>query len=223
MAGIRKWIRDKLDSEPHQGKERRERRPMHEQPMHQESSLPYLPSTRPRPLTPPESEACHGKDEKPDSSRSLLRNYGLFGRTPYEVRRQILVEAFGGRTLHMDLSYRHPLVRKLKLPRNAGTPSGSGPGHRHCDLGSELVPDTSRPLRWQWFGCVCHRRARYQEVEKEQRYAAMEVSQSIEPCDDECLDGFESMCSCSQVGQSNSGGAACFVGAMGWLVACRQA
>ncbi|GKT48626.1 uncharacterized protein ColSpa_08807 [Colletotrichum spaethianum] len=49
----------------------------------------------------------------------------------------------------------------------------------------------------------------------------MELSKSVEPCDDECLKGSASMCSCT--GRSSSAGAACFVGAMGWLLACRQA
>ena len=94
---------------------------------------------------------------------------------------------------------------------------------RHCDLGSELVPDTSQPQGWQWFGCVCHRRAGYSEIEMEQRYTAGEFSRTIEPCDDECLEGSPSMCSCPVEQSDNSDGGSCFVGAIGWLLACRQA
>ncbi|WYZ42218.1 hypothetical protein EsH8_V_001113 [Colletotrichum jinshuiense] len=220
MVGFKKWIKSKLDSNPKgSGRGRQVER---EQPTHQEP-LPFLPATRPRQLTP--GPPHEGEDENRDSQR-LLRNYGLFGRVPAEVRRQILLEAFGARTLHMDLSYGHPLVRKSRIPGTSGSnprpaAAAEAPSHRHCALGSELVPDTDRPQGWQWFSCVCHRRAGYSETEMEQRYAAMEFSNSVEPCDDECLTGSESMCSCA--GQPGSDGAACFVGAMGWLLACRQA
>lgn len=216
MAGFKKWIRGKLGSKA-KGTVKREQLPRHHE------SLPYLPPTRPRPLTP---EPAHGNEES-DPLR-LLQNYGLFGHAPYEIRRQILVEAFGGRTLHMDIAYRYPFARK---PRNMNAEtSGSGPNasgvHRHCDLGSELAPDASRPQAWQWFSCVCHRRAGYSEIEKEQRYASCQGWQhalTIEPCDDECLEGSESMCSCQVERSDGDDGAVCFVGAMGWLLACRLA
>ena len=117
MGSIRKWIRKKLDSDPQKG-----------EPLQQElPPLPFLPTTRSRPLTPPQSE-------------DQLANYGLFGILPLEVRRRILIEAFGGQTLHMDLSYRHPLVR---TPTRG--PEGSAM-HRpwHCDWESKLVADTSQ-------------------------------------------------------------------------------
>ncbi|KAI0470490.1 hypothetical protein GGR56DRAFT_678686 [Xylariaceae sp. FL0804] len=39
--------------------------------------------------------------------------YGLlFGRIPPEIRRQILVAAFGSRTMHAGLRWDHPLVRE---------------------------------------------------------------------------------------------------------------
>lgn len=208
MAGVRKWIRGKMGSKPQS--KAKEQQPMHQEP------LPFLPATRLRPLT----QSVQG-DEIPDSSRSL-DNYGLLGRVPYEVRRQILIEAFGGRRLHVDLSYRHPLERKPRNAEKSRSGSKAIAAHRHCDLGSELVPDTSRPKEWQWFGCVCHRRSGFSQTEKEQRYDAGEFSQSIEPCDDECLEGSESMCSC-QVERSDRDSAECFVGAMGCLLACRQA
>ena len=192
MGSIRKWIRKKLDSDPQKG-----------EPLQQElPPLPFLPTTRSRPLIPPQSE-------------DQLANYGLFGILPLELRRRILIEAFGGQTLHMDLSYRHPLVR---TPTRG--PEGSAMHRpRHCDWESKLVADTSQPEQWQWFSCVCHRRAGYSEAEKEQGLPAMEGSLTVEPCDDECLEGSKSMCRCPQ----GTGGVACFVQVMGWLLSCRQA
>ena len=211
MAGIREWIRGKMGSKP-QGNTK-EQQPTHQKP------LPFLPATRPRPLTLGSS----GSEKFPESFRSL-KNYGLLGSLPYEVRHQILVEAFGGRRLHMDLSYRHPFTRKSQNTMKFESRFDAIAINRHCDFGSGLVPDESQPEGWQWFGCVCHRRTGFSEIEKQQRYDASEYSQSIEPCDDDCLEGSGSMCSC-QVGQPDSAGAgaACFIGAMGWLLACRQA
>ncbi len=188
MGGIRKWIRRKLDLNPRKG-----------EPIQPElPPLPFLPTRRSRPLTSPQSE-------------DQLANYGLFGVLPLEMRRRILIEAFAGQTLHMDLSYRHPLVRTSYGPEGSVV-------HRHCNLESTLVVDTSQPEQWQWFSCVCHRRAGYSETEKEQRWQAMEGSLTIKPCDDECLEGSKSMCRCPQ----GAGGAACFVQVMGWLLSCRQ-
>lgn len=95
---------------------------------------------------------------------------------------------------------------------------------RHYGIRSELVPDTARPKGWQWFGYVCHRRAGYSEADKEKRYNDMKVTMTIEPCDEECLEGSDSqsMYSC-QVERLVSDGVACFASVMGWLLACRQA
>ena len=203
MVGIKKWIRGKMGSKP-QGKEK------DQQPRHLES-LPFLPATSPRPLAPASARG----DENQGAERSR-DNYGLFSRVPYELRRQILVEAFGERRLHVDLSYSRPLARSAEA-------SGSGSeATRHCGLGSELVPDHSQPEAWRWFGCVCHRRAGYSEEEKRARWDACKSLQSIEPCDDGCLQGSELLCSC-RAEQSDGGSAACFVGVLGWLLACRQA
>jgi len=191
MSSLRKWIRKKLGSKPHEGGG----------PIHPELPLlPYLSTPRPRPLTAPRIEP------RPKS-------YGFFESLPLEVRRQILIEAFGGRTLHMDLSYRHPLARR---PNGSGSEESST--RQHCGLDSELVTGTSQPQQWQWFSCVCHRRPGYSEHVIEQKYATGElVSETIEPCDDECLEGPEAMC------RWGGNRISCFVGVMGWLLSCRQA
>jgi len=199
MAGLRKWLRNKLETKPNKEGTKRQ--------ADLSASLPTLQRTRSRPFTPTAPEASH------------LENYGYFSRLPYETRRQILIEAFGGRRVHTDLSFRHPLKRQTASSSSDTAINGNGT-RRHCGLGMELVPDESQPEQWQWFGCVCHRRAGYSEVEKERRYAAMEVVQTIEPCDDTCLEGSEAMCSCPG-GEGDDGD--CFVGAMGWLLTCWQA
>ncbi|KAL2862703.1 uncharacterized protein BJX67DRAFT_365824 [Aspergillus lucknowensis] len=63
--------------------------------------------------------------------RLYLTNYGIFARLPVEIRQQILILAFGNRTLHVDLQYCRPRT-----------------AHRG---------DSAAASTWQWVGCVCHR------------------------------------------------------------------
>lgn len=98
--------------------------------------FPLLAADRPSILTPS------------TSSEHLVTfdSYGLFQRLSYEIRRSILIEASGERTLHMDLEFDHPLARK----------SGPQTDIRHCDLDVNLTQNTNIRKGWQWFGCVCH-------------------------------------------------------------------
>ncbi|OBT51564.1 hypothetical protein VE04_08388, partial [Pseudogymnoascus sp. 24MN13] len=66
----------------------------------------------------------------------------FFQKLPLEIRRTIYLAAFGNRTLHMDLQYRHPHI----------------PGSLHAGLNGEDNPfDVSIPKSWLWWSCVCHR------------------------------------------------------------------
>lgn len=199
MAGIMTWIRSRFAKGNKSSSQNKEQRQQQKLICETRPGLPFLPPQLPGVLTPISSLADGS------SSISLLQNYGMFGRLPYELRRQILIEAFGSRRLHIHLSYGYPLSRKPTTALD----------RKHCGLGIEVVPDHAQPLAWQWFGCVCHRPARYSEHELEQRKAADKLPEGIEPCDDRCLDA--SFCDCDQAGPS------CFVGVMGWLLACRQA
>lgn len=144
-------------------------------------------------------------------------NYGLFGRLPWEIRQQILGEAFGGRTLHIDLTFDHPLIRTSPSHGNRESKSDKN-ARAHCGFGSELVRDPKQPKGWQWFGCVCHRRLAHVDQEW-----MLEGHRMIEPYQDECIPGdpigklvrcHDEVCLCESE---------CFVGVMGWLLTCRQA
>jgi hypothetical protein len=91
MISFRTWIR-------HKTTRAKQRQGQQKQP-HEPPALPYLPVPRPRSLISPPPDS--------NSHRLSLQNYGRFGALPYELRRQILVEVFGGARVHMDLSY-HP-------------------------------------------------------------------------------------------------------------------
>ncbi|KAK9444522.1 hypothetical protein VB005_01585 [Metarhizium brunneum] len=142
--------------------------------------------------------------------------YGLFHRLPLEIRRIILAEAFGYRTIHIDLAFDHPLVRRPSLT----APTSSSPDDaRHCGLGIKLVPDTSQPRRWQWFGCVCHRRAEWTAAEREKNW--WNLGRTIGLHDDECIKG--TICWCNTGADQGTGSDSCFIGIMGWLLSCRSA
>ncbi|OBT83116.1 hypothetical protein VE02_08071 [Pseudogymnoascus sp. 03VT05] len=170
--------------------------------------LPLLPADRPSILTPS------------TSSDNLVSfdNYGLFQRLPYEIRRSILIEAFGGRTLHMDLEFNHPLVRK----------SGTQKEISHCDLGSNLIRDTDLPKGWQWFGCVCHRPAEWLERFGGSIFRSLfgmkecERIPKMRPWEDGCWRGIPNPSECGPL-RGKDRPSECFIGIMGWLLACRQA
>lgn len=143
--------------------------------------------------------------------------YGLFHRLPSEIRLLILAEAFGHRTIHIDLSFGHPLVRRSL----AGSSSISPEGSRHGGIGSELIPDESQPKGWQWLGCVCHRRTDWTVAERKKYW--WKISNTIGLYDDECLKG--QLCGCNpEPGEySECEGDPCFIGIMSWLLSCRSA
>lgn len=82
MGRTEDWIRRKLKSKD--TSKRKEEELMRD-------PLPFLPPHRPRALTP--SLSRRSSDLTPSL---LLNNYGLFGRLPYELRRQILTAALVG-------------------------------------------------------------------------------------------------------------------------------
>ncbi|CEI39971.1 unnamed protein product [Fusarium venenatum] len=100
--------------------------------------MPCLTSPRPRVLTPSSS--------KQDLSLPL-QSSPLFSKLPTEIRRRILLFAFGDRTVHMDLALEHPF--KAKAPALSYD-------HRHGKLDTLWRDnlDRSRPRIWKWKGCA---------------------------------------------------------------------
>ncbi|UNI17758.1 hypothetical protein JDV02_004078 [Purpureocillium takamizusanense] len=147
----------------------------------------------------------------------------LFERVPPEVRRHILMLAFGDRTLHMDLSFRkrHNLITKRPYEGwgiHARIYDYLAPGGREA----HLLPGEGK--RWRWFGCVCHR---FPSPEEEEAGPALlplgrrrnnPWNHFREPDDDRCLEG---------AGECNKWPGQwpgkCQIGVLGWLLACRQA
>jgi hypothetical protein len=159
------------------------------------------------------------------STKTTTQDAPIF-KLPIDLRREILIDVFGARRVHMDLFYDHPYISKRG---DSGLPQ---------DPHYEGNYDKSVPKRWQWRGCVCHRTMSL-EVQKladgrwkdwpadggscdslelgEQRNRRWD---SDEPGDDTCLKGFGKQCGSYTYYGDDS---ACWIGATGWLSTCRQA
>jgi hypothetical protein len=187
-----------------------------------------------------------GRDEWPKIPMStpdgvrVAADYGLFKTLPLELRRQILGHAFGNRTLHVDLTLDHPLIRN---PKSHAPPSrrdreadhSKSVRRPHCGLGSDLVLNTNHPKQFRWFSCVCHRRL----VRTDDEGGEPVRKEVIEPCEDGCIPGHrlgatstvhqtattatDSLCYCESADPDTYQARECFIGATGWLLACRQA
>ncbi|ETS79684.1 hypothetical protein PFICI_09537 [Pestalotiopsis fici W106-1] len=167
MPSIRKWIKHKLA-----GKNRQET---------PDSQLPALDDplfalARIQPLTTTDL-----LDEK-------IQNYGLFGRLSPELRQQILKCVFGGgRTIHLDLVYDHPRVRKQQDSFLLDSDSD----HLYYGSVSTLVPNTAKTKRWHWSACLCHR-TRYRKWDPDLvigRPNIHALCRPAEPFEDHYVDG----------------------------------
>jgi hypothetical protein len=160
---------------------------------HEPPEVPYLADSRPRPLTPvsdcSQPPACF-----------------LLARLPPEIRREILVMAFGDRVLHMNLINEHPVV--------CGAASASRSASR-WDGGNGLSIDTDSPERWTWSGCVCQRNHRLAACFKPEKWTGHWTG----PWADRCLE--------ARVKHSPEPRlqwpVKYQIGIMGWLRSCRQA
>ncbi|KIH92457.1 hypothetical protein SPBR_02798 [Sporothrix brasiliensis 5110] len=179
-------------------------------------ALPYLPGSSASRVS-----LTDGAAEPENATASPF-----FTRLPPEIRHQILVEAFGGRTLHMDIRESPPL---LPISERSPNPSSVSPnGMPHGGLGADLErygmwstdvmkaaaearvisPDGGGASPWQWWSCVCHR-----NLPKEHNAPPQPLGE------DGCLRGKNTMCFL-YAGQTPG---KCLIGASGWLRTCRQA
>ncbi|GKT96996.1 hypothetical protein CT0861_01762 [Colletotrichum tofieldiae] len=196
--------------------------------------LPLLPSQRPRPITPTATAAATTAD-------SLVAALGTLARLSPELRRRILIAAFGERTLHLDLrlaprgqrvntsKYRSPayehgrgaapltwsrVVVPQDVPGEATTTAKSA--------GSKTKPETEADWEWEWrwYGCVCHRVLPRGSAIERRAFTARGKSPYIWPHRDACLQGEAETC---RMWPPGTGTCDCAIGALGWLRTCRRA
>jgi hypothetical protein len=181
--------------------------------------LPSLPSERPHILTPSPSQEklCQRIAAAPADNT-------FFQQLPYEIRRRVLIEAFGSRTVHMDLRFGHP-----EVPRGDGVVESDARERPHCNRNRMdryervswdpryLELDILKPKEWIWSSSVCHRAFPHWT---DTRYANKEDPNAAE---DRCRFGGYRATSghyCQVYGADHT---QCSLGVMGWLLSCRQA
>ncbi|KAK1249333.1 hypothetical protein MKX07_002849 [Trichoderma sp. CBMAI-0711] len=174
-----------------------------------------LPAQRRGRLTPSPS-----RESLVSATVAATANSAFFTRLPLEIRRKILVEAFGAQTVHMDLIYDHPVLQQpllLLQDRSSCAFGGRYTRRAHGNLNVRLSTgecdarnlrlDDSRPKEWAWRSSVCHR---------------CRPGEEVQPAEDYCRFGqspWHLMC-WHWPGEWPT---KCLIGAMGWLCSCRQA
>ncbi|KAK7224149.1 hypothetical protein V2G26_012152 [Clonostachys chloroleuca] len=147
-------------------------------------------------------------DEPPSENTSPL-----FNRIPPEIRRDILLHAFGEHTLHMDLGFQAPPKRVDEEPTDPDTTAHAGIESQ------EFIPFGDIKGEWRWGGCVCHRSPPEENPLSLGRLRSDPLVRARGSYHtDGCLVG-EAACP-HWPGQWP---VKCQIGIMGWLLSCRQA
>lgn len=169
--------------------------------------LPFLPA----PLSPSESVAAQ---DAATTAPAAPHNGIFFERLSPDLRRMVLIEAFGDRAVHMDLRYDRPLrARPPRKTMHAG-------GVDVLDQGHSASRQMRKPRAWQWYSCVCHRNPVW-FVERWHGAKLDEGDMASHPALDSCLR--RSAQSCDGPPGDTGDMSRCFLGVMGWLMTCRQA
>ena len=128
MPTFRTWIRNKAVS-------------AHDSSNSFEVSEPALPSGLP--VLPPRQRVLTPSSSHENIIRNIPPQSAFFQRLPLELRRQIYIAAFGGRTVHMDLRFGYP-----ELP---------DPPHAPLNAEDTRLQDHTVRAGWFWWSSVCHR------------------------------------------------------------------
>ncbi|RBR07602.1 hypothetical protein FVER53590_12741 [Fusarium verticillioides] len=174
-------------------------------------SLLPNPLSRPRYLTPSGFRDVAEEPGLPKPKPAF--QHCAYYKLPPDVRRYILILAFGNRRLHMDFSYDYPdMSSDLIQPLDKN----------HCGIvmenmyGDKLrVVDDTKPRSWIWWGSVCHRLPPDIDLS---RTGPMTHGGPDGPWADTCRVGEARHCD----SWPGSFPAKCRIGAMGWLLSCRQ-
>ncbi|PNP86407.1 hypothetical protein FNYG_00109 [Fusarium nygamai] len=172
-------------------------------------SLLPNPPPRPRCLT---ASGFRDAAEEPGLPKPTFQHCAYY-KLPPDIRRYILILAFGNRRLHMDFSYDYPdMSSDLIQPLDKN----------HCGIvmenmyGDKLrVVDDTKPRSWIWWGSVCHRLPPDLDVSQT---GPMTHGGPDGPWADTCRVGEARHCD----SWPGSFPAKCRIGTMGWLLSCRQ-
>jgi hypothetical protein len=144
------------------------------------------------------------------------KNY-LLHRIPFEIRRQILILAFGEQTVHMDLQFQFPF-NLVDKKRYEGWDIHARIQSTSLAMDSHLDKSEGQSKKWRWFSCVCHRfppNATQLSLGRRRNYP---WSHFRDPDTDRCLGGSGK---CNEWPGEWPG--KCQIGIIGWLLSCKQA
>jgi hypothetical protein len=167
----------------------------------------------PLPFLPPSPSSSEGASTQDVATSVPIPQDGIFfERLSPDLRRLILIEAFGGRAVHMDLRYERPL--RARPPRKTLHAGG-------VDVLYEVFSpsrESGKPRAWQYYSCVCHRDP-VGFVERSHAVGAGDMPSH--PATDSCLRRRPQ--SCDRPPGDTGDMSRCFLGVIGWLLTCRQA
>lgn len=173
----------------------------------------------PPPILPSERAHCLESFPNGDVSPKGTAKSDFFQQLPPDIRRMIMIEAFGDRIVHVDLR----LVQSGRTLKTHATFHGCSPEHSLRETGkTPPFSSANTTPHWRWYGCVCHREPEW----RVRNHTIMNNSLSP-PWIDGCLnevrnDGtVDSRRVCEE--WSGQEPLKCRIGAMGWLRSCRQA
>lgn len=176
---------------------------------HDTDEIPPLPFL-PKPSSTGENATTQGVAKTAPAPHNGI----FFERLSPDLRRMILVEAFGDRVVHMDLRYDRPLrARPPRKIMHAG-------GVDVLDQGHSPSRQMRKPRAWQWYSCVCHRDPVW-FVELWHSAKLDVADMASHPAMDSCLRRRPQACD-SPPGDTGDM-SRCFLGVIGWLMTCRQA
>ena len=160
-----------------EGRKAREKRIAREERKAAEEGPPGLPAVRPRALSISNGTTIDTNEEKKEQKKEAP---SLFDRLPYELRRRILLEAFGDQTVHLDLRMLHP---PLKERRETVSYTSDD---LHTFSGTRLPRDETKARRWEWWSSVCHRNPPFWHHEESRHGGGPEPTEIWK---DRCRDG----------------------------------
>ncbi|KAL4941576.1 hypothetical protein BDV06DRAFT_178101 [Aspergillus oleicola] len=150
------------------------------------------------------TQPCPPLSAKPCLPSATAKS-ALFQHIPPEIRRIILIQAFGRRVIHFDL--------RLMFPQNE--PREALAIHCPCvgDPSISLGRDTSKPLQWEWCVTICQRErletncipTEHDFFDKWKRYSTPWLSRP------------------QHLPVPGHIPSECLIGALGWIQTCRQA
>ena len=102
-----------------------------------------------------DKSACISEIQSPRGlATNETRKDVFFSRLPAEIRRQILIHAFGDQTIHMELRFGYPYNLEDKCGRSR---SHARLQTQNGGNDTDVLSGPGNEKGWRWFSCLCHR------------------------------------------------------------------